>query len=165
MVTRSLCVFVWCVQGLRMMCTWFINDCCMIRGDAASGHKGHQSGSVAGLRYLGSTVLRERAIINCYHVVGCDTVQLQSVAGLLSGYERRRSASILFCQLCQIFTFVGFCQIFTQPHSGVSIQAQPFPKICVYTNGEWVESSNGDAVMKIVTKRIFSIEIGLVTAK
>ena len=37
----------------------------MIRGDAASGHKGHQSGSVAGLRYLGSTLLLDRAIIKC----------------------------------------------------------------------------------------------------
>ena len=163
MVTRSLCVFVCCVQGLRMMCTWFINDCCMIRGDAASGHKGHQSGSVAGLRYLGSTLLRDRAIIKCNNIVGCDTVQLQSVAGLLSGYERRRSASILFCQLCQIFTIVGFCQIFTQPQRSLN-SSSTFSENRG-TNGEWVESSNGNDVTKIVTKRLFSIEIGLVTAK
>ena len=34
------------VQCLCMMCTWFIYDCCMIGG--AAGHKGHQSGRVAG---------------------------------------------------------------------------------------------------------------------
>ena len=67
---------------------------------------------------------------NCYHIVGCDTVQLQSVAGLLSGYERRRSVSILFCQLCQIFTFVGFCQIFTQRSLNSS---STFPEnLCVH---------------------------------
>ena len=110
----------------------------MIRGDAASGHKGHQSGSVAGLRYLGSTLLRDRAIINCNnccHIVGCDAVQLQSVAGLLSGYERRRSASILFCQLCQIFTFVGFCQIFTQPQRSLNSSSIFSENLCVHKWG------------------------------
>ena len=97
------------------------------------------------------------------HIVGCDTAQLQSVAGLLSGYERRRSASILFCQLCQIFTFVGFCQIFTQPQRSLN-SSSTFSENRG-TNGEWVESSNGNDVTKIVTKRLFSIEIGLVTAK
>ena len=37
---------VYTVQCLCMMCTWFIYDCCMIGG--AAGHKGHQSGRVAG---------------------------------------------------------------------------------------------------------------------
>ena len=40
-----------------------------------------------------------------------------------------------------------------------------FRKSGYKTNGELVESSNGNGVTKIVTKRLFSIEIGLVTAK